>query len=304
MGLTKKPIPKSILIFSAAGHIGQALTGFLTREALDIRLSLIARNPEKQKILQDEFPNSRILAADYEDPSSLAAAVKGIEGVFVISSSGILETSAMTNLTNALKGDGSAVHVIRFLGMFPELSPRRVPANLGPGSLPVKHPIAKHILDESGLPVTYINSGASFIDNLWLQMQPIRLHKTLIWPEHRVPFIDPRDVAEVEGRLLLSDNAKHIGAFHSMNNGHGWLSFEEVAGILSEEIGESIEFDGSSESFVEFWGPMMGKKAERLWNFFKFEQANEGKWALNHFVERILRGEAYYSQRLDSGAKG
>ncbi|RBQ81488.1 hypothetical protein FVER14953_20239 [Fusarium verticillioides] len=65
MGLTKKPIPKSILIFGAAGHIGQALAEFLTREALDIRLSFIARNPDKQKVLQDKFPNARVLAADF-----------------------------------------------------------------------------------------------------------------------------------------------------------------------------------------------------------------------------------------------
>ncbi|KAF5632299.1 uncharacterized protein FTJAE_7631 [Fusarium tjaetaba] len=288
MDLTKKPIPKSILIFGAAGHIGQPLAKFLTREAPGIQLSLVARNPEKQKGLESKFPNARVLAADYEDPSSLTAAVKGMEGVFVISSSGMLETSAMTNLTSALKGDGSAVHVIRFLGIFPEFNPHRVPANLGPGSLPVEHPIAKRILDESGLPVTYINSGASFIDNLWLQMQPVHLHKKFIWPEHRVPFIDPRDVAEVAGRLFVSDNAKHIGAFHTMNNGHDWLTFEEVAGILSEELGEPITFDGSYEGFMEFWGPRMGKKAERLWNFFKFEEANEEQWALNNFVERIL----------------
>ncbi|KAF4429639.1 hypothetical protein FACUT_9047 [Fusarium acutatum] len=288
MDRTKKSIPKSILIFGAVGHIGQPLAEFLTREAPDIRLSLVARNPEKQKILQNKFPNARVLAADYEDPSSLAAAVKGIEGVFVISSSGMLETSAMTNLTSALKEDGSAVHIIRFLGIFPEFNPHRVPANLGPGSLPVEHPIAKRILDESGLPVTYINSGASFIDNLWLQIQPVLLHKKFIWPEHRVPFLDPRDAAEVAGRLFLSDNAKHIGAFHTMNNGHDWLSFEEVAGILSDELGESIAFDGSYEGFMEFWGPRMGQKAERLWNFFKFEQANEEQWALNNFVERIM----------------
>ncbi|KAF5555926.1 hypothetical protein FPHYL_8110 [Fusarium phyllophilum] len=170
MDLTKKTIPKSVLIFGAAGHIGQPLAEFLTREAPDIRLSLVTRSPQKQKILQSKFPNARVLAADYEDPSSLAAAVKGIEGVFVISSSGMLETSAMTNLTKVLKEDGSAVHVIRFLRIFPEFNPRRVPADLGPGSLPVEHPIAKRILDESGLLVTYINSGASFIDNLWLQI--------------------------------------------------------------------------------------------------------------------------------------
>ncbi|KAH7143278.1 hypothetical protein DER46DRAFT_581550 [Fusarium sp. MPI-SDFR-AT-0072] len=288
MEITKKPIPKSIPIFGAAGHIGQPLAEFLTREAPDIRLSLVARSLEKQKILQSKFPNARVLAADYEDPSSLAAAVKGAEGVFVISSSGMSETVAMTNLTSVLNQDGSAVHVIRLLGIFPEFNPHRVPANLGPGSLPVEHPIAKRILDESGLPVTYINSGASFIDNLWLQIQPVLLHKKFIWPEHRVPFLDPRDIAEVAGRLFLSDNAKHIGAFHTMNNGHDWLTFEEVVGILSEELGESIAFDGSYAGFMDFWGPRMGKKAERLWNFFKFEQANEEQWALNNFVERIL----------------
>ncbi|KAF5714993.1 hypothetical protein FMUND_7087 [Fusarium mundagurra] len=89
-------------------------------------------------------------------------------------------------------------------------------------------------------------------------------------------------------RLFIADNAKHIGEFRTMNNGHDWLSFEEVAGILSDELGESIAFDGSYEGFMEFWGPRMGKKADRLWNFFKVEEANEEQWALNNFVERIL----------------
>jgi len=48
------------------------------------QLSLVARSTEKQKILQNKFPEARVLAADYEDLSSLAAAVKGVEGVFVI----------------------------------------------------------------------------------------------------------------------------------------------------------------------------------------------------------------------------
>lgn len=228
MDVTKRSIPRSILIFGAAGHIGQPLAEFLTQEAPNIQLSLVARSPENQKMLQHKFPHARVLAADYEDPSSLAAAVKGIEGVFVISSSGMLETSAMKNLTNFLKQDGSAVQVIRLLGIFPEFNP------------------------------------------------------------HRVPFLDPRDVAEVAARLFLSDNAKHIGELHTMNNGHDCLNFEEVAVILSEELGEPIAFDGSYEGFMEFWGPRMGKKAERLWNFFEFEQANEEQWALNKFVERIL----------------
>ncbi|KAJ4263290.1 hypothetical protein NW762_006108 [Fusarium torreyae] len=284
----KKQIPKSILIFGAAGHIGRPLAEFITREASGIQLSLVARSAEKRQKLQQAFPKARVLSADYEDVSSLAAAVKGVEGLFVISSSGMSEKTAMTNLATVLKEEGRVIHVIRMLGIFPELNPNRIPASLGAGSLPVEHPIAKRILDDSGLPVTYINCGASFIDNMWLQIEPVLSKKTFIWPEHRVPFMDPRDIAEVAGRLFLSDNVRHVGAFHNMNNGYDWLKFEEITGILSEVIGEPITYDGSYDSFIAFYGPIMGEKADRLWNFFKFEQANEESWSLNNFVERIL----------------
>ncbi|EWZ94185.1 hypothetical protein FOCG_14444 [Fusarium oxysporum f. sp. radicis-lycopersici 26381] len=270
MELTKKPTPKSILIFGAAGHIGQPLAEYVTCEGPDIPTSACRQKHRKAENTAEQVSRGRVLAADHEYLSSFAAAVKGVEGVFVISSSGMWESVAMTNLTTVLKQDSSAVQVIRLLGIFPEFNPHR------------------RILNESGLPVTYINCGASIIDNLWLQIQPVLLNKTFIWPEHRVPFLDPQDIAEVAGRLFLSDNAKHIGAFHTMNNGRNWLTYEEVAGILSDELGEKIVFDASYEGFTEFWGPRMGKKAEGLWDFFKFEQAKEEQWALNNFVEPTL----------------
>ncbi|KAJ4135456.1 hypothetical protein NW765_009427 [Fusarium oxysporum] len=267
---TKKPTPKSILIFGAAGHIGRPLAEYLTREAPDIPTFACRQKHREAENTAEQAFRGRVLAADYEDLSTLAAAVKGVEGVFIISSSGMSESVAMTNLTTVLKQDGSAVQVIRLLGIFPEFNSHR------------------RILNKSGLPVTYINCGASIIDNLWLQIQPVLLNKTFIWPEHRVPFLDPQDIAEVAGRLFLSGNAKHIGAFHTMNNGRNWLTYEEVAGILSDELGEKIVFDASYEGFTEFWGPRMGKKAEGLWDFFKFEQAKEEQWALNNYVEPTL----------------
>ncbi|KAH8779797.1 hypothetical protein F5883DRAFT_540581 [Diaporthe sp. PMI_573] len=195
----------------------------------------------------------------------------------------------MTNLVTALKEANSVVHIIRLLGVFPEISPARIPKEVGPGSLPVEHPIAKRILDASGLPVTYINSGASFIDNFHLQIKSVLAKGTLIWPEHRVPFIDPRDIAEVAGRLFLSANVKHIGAFHTMNNGQDWLNFGEIAGIISEVFGQPVAYDGSFGAFSETYTPIMGPYVvQQLWHFFKFEEANEETWALNNFVERTL----------------
>lgn len=284
-----KPIPKSILIFGAAAHIGRPLAAYLSREAPTIKLRLATSSPKKRAQLQSDFPNAEVVDANYQDVGSLSAAVDGIEGVFVITPAGFSEEPGMTNLVTALKGANSVVHVIRFVGVFPEFSQARVPKELIPGSLPYEHPIAKRILDASGLPVTYINSGASFMDNFHLQIKSVLARKTLIWPEHRVPFIDPRDIAEVAGKLFLSDNAKHIGAFHTMNNGQDWLTFEEIAGIISDVLGEPVAYDGSFGAFSEFYAPIMGPfVVERLWNFFKFEQANEETWALNNFVERTL----------------
>ncbi|KAH7161938.1 hypothetical protein B0J13DRAFT_591358 [Dactylonectria estremocensis] len=258
MSVVAKKIPKSILIFGAAGHIGRPLAEFLTREAPEIQLSLVARSVEKRQDLQQAFPKSRVITADYEDLSSLSAAVKDIEGVFVISSSGTSEEATMPNLVTALKEENKVIQVIRLLGVFPEISPNRIPSTLGPGSLPIRSVLA---------------------------------NKTFIWPEHRVPFIDPRDISEVVGRLFLSDNGKHIGAFHTMNNGHDWLRFREIAEILSDVLGQPIAYDGSYEGFVGFYGPKMGPRANVMWNFFKFEEANEETWALNNFVERTLGRE-------------
>ncbi|KAI5366659.1 putative NmrA-like domain, NAD(P)-binding domain superfamily [Septoria linicola] len=283
-----KKTPTSILIFEAAAHIGRPLAEFLTREAPDLRLRPATSSPSKKLPLQQAFPNAEVVEANYSDIASLETAVADIEGVFVITPPGHAEKDRMTNLVAALKQAGCVVHVIRFLGIFRELAPSQVPASLGPGSLPIGHPIAKRILDESGLPVTYLNSGASFMDNFWLQIRPVLAKKTLIWPEHRVPFIDPRDIAQVAGRLFLSSNAKHIGALHTMNNGHDWLCFEEVAGILSEVLSERIAYDGSYESFKRTFGPVMGPRVQLLWDSFKFEEPHEEVWALNNFMERIL----------------
>ncbi|KAG6355390.1 hypothetical protein INS49_003352 [Diaporthe citri] len=284
-----KPIPKSILIFGAAAHIGRPLATYLSREAPAIKLRLATSSPSKRDQLRSAFPNAEVVEANYNDVDSLSAAVDGIEGVFVITPGGLSEESAMTNLVAALKKAKTVVHVIRLQGVFPEFSQARVPKELGPGTLPFEHPIAKRILDASGLPVTYINSGASFIDNLHLQIKSVLAKKTLIWPEHRVPFTDPRDIAEIAGRLFLSDNAKHIGAFHTMNNGQDWLTFREIAGLISEVFGEPVAYDGSYEAFSEFYTPIMGPhKVQEMWHFFKFEEANEETWALNNFMERIL----------------
>ncbi|MEU6371565.1 NAD(P)H-binding protein [Streptomyces sp. NPDC046909] len=282
-----KPIPRSILVFGANGKTGRLLTDFLHREAPQIELRLSSTKPDGVDALRKDFPYAEAVEANYFDLPSLEAAVEGMEGVFVIATGGTDERTAMTNLVSALKKADSAVHVLRLLGMQPEANPRRIPKAMreaGVG-LPVQHPIAKRILDESDLPVTYLNIGAAFTDNfLWMQ-GGLRSERKLIWNDRKVPFIDRRDIAEVAGRLFLSDNHRHIGQFHTLNNGHDFMRHSDVAELMTEVFGEKITHDGSEEGFYEAYPPL---KAFRLWDFFEYERENEVVWALNDFVERTL----------------
>lgn len=287
MAYNSKPVPRSILVFGAAGHIGGPLAAFLTREAPDVRLRLVTREETKAEALRRDFPDSEVVIADYTDAPSLAKAVDGIEGAFIITPGGIDEELGAENLIAAFKAAGTLVHMIRFVGQAPEPNPHRIPPALRP--MLNQGFAVKRMLDESGLPVTYLNSGATFMDNFFRMGQVIGIQRErkLIWPERLIPWIDPRDIAEVAGRILLSDNQRHIGQFHTMNNGHDLMRFHEVADLLSEVLGEPIGYDSSKEAFYQAYA-FMGPGCDFAWNFFQYEQDNEVVWARNDFVERMI----------------
>lgn len=285
-----KPIPRSVLIFGAAGHIGGPLADFLHREAPQIKLRLVSSRPEGIEKLRADRPYAEVVTANYMDLSSLQAAVEGIEGVFVNSPPEMDEHIAMPNLVTALKKEGTLVHLLRTVGLQPEANYRRLPPAVREAKfgLPMQHPGVKKILDESDLPVTYMNLGASFMDNfLWMKGGLVRERK-LVWHNRLIPLIDPREIAEVAGRLLLSDNHRHIGQFHTLNNGHDLLRYSDVADLMSEVFGEKITHDGSLEAFTREYGAQFGPKLMEIWNFFEYERANEVVWARNDFVERML----------------
>ncbi|OBJ99960.1 NAD(P)H-binding protein [Mycobacterium sp. 1245852.3] len=284
-----KPVPRSILVFGAAAHIGRPLTSFLRKEAPEIRLRLVSSSPERIELIRRDFPDAEVIHANFLDLPSLERAAQGMEGIWVLTPAGLDERHAMTNLVSAVKKSGTAVHILRGLGLQPEANSRRIPQSIRDArvGLPVQHPIAKQILDESDLPVTYLNFGATFMDNFfWMKMGLVSERK-LIWHNRLIPFIDPRDIAEVAGRLFLSDNHRHIGQFHTLNNGHDLMRFSDVAEVMSEVFGEKVTHDGSKEAFFTAYAHL-GELRNVLWDFFEYERANEVVWARNDFVERTL----------------
>jgi uncharacterized protein YbjT (DUF2867 family) len=283
----RKPIPRSILIFGASGTLGGPLARFLQREAPQVRLRLASSRDEGCEALRRDFPGVDVVQADYYDLPTLEVAVQGMEGLFVNTTLPKDEQTAMSNLIAAVKKANCAVHIIRAgLGMQPEANEHRVPEDMR--EFISGDRIAKRLLDESGLPVTYFNFGASFTENLLTMKAGLIRERKLIWHNRKVPHMDKRDIAEAAARILLSDNHRHIGQFHTLNNGQDLLNYAQIADLMTQVWGEKISFEGSKEAVINEYMDAYGPIFPKLWDFFQMEQDNEEVWALNDFMERTL----------------
>src|SRR5437879_4163951 len=105
----QKRIPSTILIFGAAARIGGPLARFLRREAPQVQLRLATSNPKNCEILRREHPHAQVVLASYFDLPSLETAVDGMEGVFILTTSGTDEAKAMTNLVVLLRNANNVV---------------------------------------------------------------------------------------------------------------------------------------------------------------------------------------------------
>ena len=163
-----KAIPRHVLIFGAAGHIGGPLADFLSRVAPDIRLRLVSRDAARAKQLQSRLPCAEVVQADYSDPASLARAVADIEGIFVLTPSGTDERQAMGNLVGAIRSAGTYPHIIRLVGYHPEYNPHRIGDWLtrhGMG-LPIQHPLAKCWMELEAAWLMVLRAGWQYDQNL------------------------------------------------------------------------------------------------------------------------------------------
>ncbi|WP_049976425.1 NmrA family NAD(P)-binding protein [Azospirillum sp. B506] len=246
--------------------------------------------------LRDDHLGIEVVQANYFEQASLDAAVEGIEGLLVLTTTGLPEEPAMSNLVAAIRKAGCLIHMLRVVGMQPDTNLRRIPQPLrdfGLG-LEIQHPIARQVLDDAEMPVTYLNVGASYMDNFLRMIPPLQQDSLLPWPDRLVAYVDPREVGEAAARLILSDDARHVGQFYTLNNGEAPLRTSEVARMMSEVFLRRIRHDGSREALDGYFKPLVDSGLvppgvpDYLWNFFLYEEANAPVWVPNQFLERTL----------------
>lgn len=75
--------------------------------------------------------------------------------------------------------------------------------------LAIHHHIVKEVLDESMLPVVYVNSRATFMENYFVAQKGTQEKNQTILPSRNVTLMAIDHVGEVAAKVLLSGSSPH-----------------------------------------------------------------------------------------------
>ena len=227
-----------ILITGATGTNGRAIVEQLS--AKRVRARAMVRNRERVQLPPTR--NTKVVNGDFDDASSLDAALTGVDRAFLVSPSSVQQVAREANFIRATKRAGVR-HVVKFsiLGAAPD----------SPSRLIRRHGEVDKVLGGSGIAFTMLRSHY-FMQKLLWYVNDIKsecvFHASL--PEtYRHSHFDARDNAAVAIAALTEPG--HEGKIYHIT-GSEVLTYPEVAEILSHAIAKKVRYNSSPENYAKF----------------------------------------------------
>ena len=210
-----------ILLTGATGNVGRPLTRLLVDASVPFKV--FARDLERARSTLGL--SVEVVQGNLADPSSLDAALGGIEVLFLLNGDPALEEAAID--TAARSG---VRRVVKQSALADRLDP------------PPFHRRVEERLERSSLGWTHLRPNA-FMQTL-LGYLPRLISDDGILPmpagEGRVGWVDARDIAAVAFHALTENN--HESRAYAVT-GPEALSMADVAGVISEATGRSVRYE-------------------------------------------------------------
>lgn len=221
-----------ILVTGATGTVGREVVAQLLSAGEKVRA--MTRNPGKARL------DSRVevVRGDFEDPASLAEAVRGVDRVFSLTL-GPRTGPHEKNLAEAAKA-AAVRRIVKLSAMGGDGETKN--------DIRKWHDEGEQAIRETGIPLTVLHPGA-FMSNALHWRETIRAVGKVFsnYGEGKLPPVHPRDIAAVAVRALTSTG--HEGKSYIIT-GPEALTVGEQVKILAGAIGKPIEYVPVSDDAV------------------------------------------------------
>lgn len=213
-----------ILVTGATGTIGRALVRQLRERGTPF--VAMVRSAEKGASLGADF-----VVADFDQPESLRAAMKGVDAVFLNGPAGEQMVRQQTAALDAAREAG-VKRVVK-------VSSRGADPASG-FAMARAHGVMERVLASSGLAWSVLRPG-SFMQNLLRNAGTIKSDGKIFgaYRDGRISFVDAEDIAACGIELLVGEG--HEGATYTVS-GPEAVTFTEIAAKLSAALGRTVTY--------------------------------------------------------------
>ena len=222
---------KAILVIGATGTVGSEVVKQLASLGQNVKASVHTQSKANKFKDQNGIDTVSI---DFYKPETIADAFRHVDRVFLLTP----PSPDMTNLystliTEAKKNDIKYIVKLSVIG-----------ADIEPGiTIGRLHRQEEKIIEESGIPYTFLRSGAFMQNFVNFFGQTIREQNAIYLPvgEGKVSFVDVRDIAAAAAALVINNHAQDENKAYDIT-GQEALSYAQAAEVLSKELGRKISY--------------------------------------------------------------
>ncbi len=214
-----------VLVVGASGNLGGAVVRALLAGGRQVRA--VGTDVEA---LENAFPAAEAVRLDLHDPTSFGPALDGAAGLFLMRPPAISTVGPTLNALLDVGEQSGVAHVV-FSSVTGADTNRVVP----------HHRVERH-LHASGLSWTILRPGF-FAQNLADAYAADIVRSDRIYlpaGRGRAAFVDVRDIGAAAA-AVLADPSAHAGKGYALT-GPRALDFDEVAAIMTHELGRSIRY--------------------------------------------------------------
>ena len=238
----------TVLVIGATGTIGNEVVKQLVASSSpsspsyqNVIIKAATHSQDKADVFK-QYDNKtvQIVNIDYNKSETITDVLNRVDKLFLLTLPTQNSIAIYSNLVREIRKSGNINHIVKISSMAVEIGLDNAIGRL--------HREEEKIIEESGIPFTFLRPSAFMQNFVNYFGQTIRTHNAFYLPagDGKVSFVDVRDIAAVSVQALITGSQQHIGKAYTIT-GQKAISHGEVAEILSKEVGKRISYVDISE---------------------------------------------------------